>query len=57
LLADVDNVRKFPDRNELQSFVRDVHQVLLDDPEEAAVIVHNIKILRALFESSERKAA
>lgn len=42
---------------ELCGFIDDVRRALLENPEEAALIERNVKLLRAHFEQEERKAA
>jgi hypothetical protein len=47
-----------PDEHDLESIVAAIQQALADGPEEAALIQHNIKMLRARCEPNwERHAA
>lgn len=39
------------------AMLHDIHEALLEDPQEAATILGNIKMLRRHFDEGERKAA
>jgi cytochrome c-type biogenesis protein CcmH/NrfG len=56
-LATVDDVRKMPDGHDVDAMLDNIREALLEDPQEAATILGNIKMLLQHFDDAERKAA
>lgn len=57
LLGIDDNVRMLHGGHAVMAMLHDIHEALLEDPQEAATILGNIKMLRRHFDEGERKAA